>query len=241
MTYLHIAKAANPSGKQGVGSPGELTGGPRLDNGTDSIEDVVVPPQGVSLGGRETAVRGFDAELSAEPPHGTHLGGIIGRAIEEQGSSGWTLVVHRRWRIGIGKDRRALILWNVDQGLMEFQITRTLRALGIHYNFTTEWKKQPEPTAPRFVRVVFENSLTRDACYKALKEKGLESWRSQVGRTFEMRDRQRVSVKVSNRYHVFSAHGKERSSGMGKVARPKPQGDKVKKTPRPTSRSDLST
>ena len=136
MTYLHIAKAANPSGKQGVGSPGELTGGPRLDNGTDSIEDVVVPPQGVSLGGRETAVRGFDAELSAEPPHGTHLGGIIGRAIEEQGSSGWTLVVHRRWRIGIGKDRRALILWNVDQGLMEFQITRTLRALGIHYNFT---------------------------------------------------------------------------------------------------------
>ena len=231
MTYLHIAKAANPSGKQGVGSPGELTGGPRLDNGTDSIEDVVVPPQGVSLGGRETAVRGFDAELSAEPPHGTHLGGIIGRAIEEQGSSGWTLVVHRRWRIGIGKDRRALILWNVDQGLMEFQITRTLRALGIHYNFTTEWKKQPEPTAPRFVRVVFENSLTRDACYKALKEKGLESWRPQVGRTFEMRDRQRMSVKVSNRYRVFSAQGKEGSSGMGKVARPKQQSDKVKKKP----------
>ena len=52
MTYLHIAKAANPSGKQGVGSPGELTGGPRLDNGTDSIEDVLVPPQDGSSAGK---------------------------------------------------------------------------------------------------------------------------------------------------------------------------------------------
>ena len=44
MYYLNNAEAANPSGKQGVGSPGGLTVGLRLDN--DTIGD------GVSGSGR---------------------------------------------------------------------------------------------------------------------------------------------------------------------------------------------